>query len=189
MQILGYEVPELVVALLGVLLLACVARAVGLVVGGWVFRRRIDPCYERPAATGQTSPLNLAVLAVVFVCIGYGIANYSGVQTLRTTSTSNYFPKADGHELTGKVTHVRDGDTIEVKGVAVRLAALDCAESGTLKGNQATLEMDRLALGKAATCTLNGRRQHDRFIGVCTLDDGTDIQKHMLDEGWCKRYR
>ena len=32
--------------------------------------------------------------------------------------------------LTGKVTHVRDGDTIEVNSVPIRLAALDCPESG-----------------------------------------------------------
>ena len=43
---------------------------------------------------------------------------------------------------------MRDGDTIEVEGVAVRLRSLDCAESGTLKGNQATLEMDRIVLGE-----------------------------------------
>jgi dihydroxyacid dehydratase/phosphogluconate dehydratase len=30
--------------------------------------------------------------------------------------------------LSGTVTHVRDGDTIEVNGIAVRLSALDCPE-------------------------------------------------------------
>ena len=33
--------------------------------------------------------------------------------------------------LVGMVTHVRDGDTIEVRGVPVRIANLDCAERGT----------------------------------------------------------
>ena len=32
---------------------------------------------------------------------------------------------SDQTVLTGKVTHVRDGDTIEVNGIAIRLAALD----------------------------------------------------------------
>ena len=31
----------------------------------------------------------------------------------------------------GMVTHVRDGDTIEVRGVPVQIANLDCAERGT----------------------------------------------------------
>jgi len=33
--------------------------------------------------------------------------------------------------LNGTVTHVRDGDTIEVNGIAVRLSALDCPENDT----------------------------------------------------------
>ena len=40
--------------------------------------------------------------------------------------------------LSGTIAHVRDGDTIEVDGVAIRLSALDCPENGTQKGNQAT---------------------------------------------------
>ena len=64
-------------------------------------------------------------------------------------------------------THVRDGDTIEVEGVAVRLRSLDCAESGTLKGNQATLEMDRIVLGETISCEFNGRPSYDRLIGEC----------------------
>ena len=40
--------------------------------------------------------------------------------------------------LTGTVTHVRDGDTIEVNNVPTRLAALDCPESGTQKGDTAS---------------------------------------------------
>ena len=35
-------------------------------------------------------------------------------------------------------THVRDGDTIEVNGIAVRLSALDCPENSTRQGKQAT---------------------------------------------------
>ena len=35
---------------------------------------------------------------------------------------------ADETVLTGAVTHVRDGDTIEVNNVPIRLAALDCPD-------------------------------------------------------------
>ena len=40
--------------------------------------------------------------------------------------------------LSGTIAHVRDGNTIEVDGVAIRLSALYCPENGTRKGNQAT---------------------------------------------------
>ena len=36
-----------------------------------------------------------------------------------------------GTLLKRQVTHVRDGDTIEVNGIAIRLSALDCTERGT----------------------------------------------------------
>ena len=45
---------------------------------------------------------------------------------------------SDQTVLTGTVTHVRDGDTIEVNGTPIRLAALDCPERGTKGGNYAT---------------------------------------------------
>ena len=41
----------------------------------------------------------------------------------------------EGQVLTGTITHVRDGDTIEVDGIAIRLAALDCPENGSEEGN------------------------------------------------------
>ena len=40
--------------------------------------------------------------------------------------------------LRGNVTHVRDGDTFEVKGIPVRIAALDCPENSTSSGQKAT---------------------------------------------------
>jgi endonuclease YncB( thermonuclease family) len=48
-----------------------------------------------------------------------------------------------GFDLVGPVTHVRDGDTIEVSGVPVRVANLDCAELGTTAGNHPTAVMRR----------------------------------------------
>ena len=33
--------------------------------------------------------------------------------------------------LSGTITHVRDGDTFEVKGTPVRISALDCTENST----------------------------------------------------------
>lgn len=41
---------------------------------------------------------------------------------------------SSSQEIVGRVTHVRDGDTIEVSGVPIRFGSLDCAESGTSAG-------------------------------------------------------
>jgi endonuclease YncB( thermonuclease family) len=40
--------------------------------------------------------------------------------------------------VTGQVTRVRDGDTIEVAGHPIRLGRLDCNERGSRSGDTAT---------------------------------------------------
>ncbi|WP_407495176.1 thermonuclease family protein [Pseudooceanicola sp. MF1-13] len=91
--------------------------------------------------------------------------------------------------LSGPVTHVRDGDTIEVAGVPVRLAKLDCAERGTSDGRRASDHMRKLVRGQQMTCTLEGRKSYDREVGECALGDGRDVGEVMISEGYCPRWR
>lgn len=42
------------------------------------------------------------------------------------------------NQVIGSVTHVRDGDTIEVADVPIRLNGVTCDERGTPMGKQAT---------------------------------------------------
>lgn len=68
-------------------------------------------------------------------------------------------------QLTGKVTKVRDGDTIVVVDQPVRLAALDCPEKGMFGGEAATSLMKRLTNGVTVTCELDGTTTYDRVVG------------------------
>jgi len=92
--------------------------------------------------------------------------------------------------LEGRVTVVRDVDTIVVAGTPVRLNGLDGPEVSTRSGREARTFMTRLVRGETVTCQLNGERTHDRWVGVCYLD-GQDIgaiavaNGHALD---CRRY-
>ena len=79
--------------------------------------------------------------------------------------------------LTGKVTHVRDGDTIEVNGIPVRLAAIDCPERNTNDGDYATKLAEQFQ-GLQATCELTGARTYDRLVGYCEIND-TDFGAYM----------
>ena len=91
-------------------------------------------------------------------------------------------------EIAGPVTHVRDGDTIEVGGHAIRFGSLDCAELGTTAGQRAKTEMQRLVGGAYLVCRTNGRRSHDRWIGSCSLPDGKDLAGIMIARNICHRY-
>ena len=86
--------------------------------------------------------------------------------------------------LNGTVTHVRDGDTIEVNGIAVRLSALDCPENDTRQGRQAT-KIAKQFEGSQAMCELTGAKSYDRLVGYCTVG-GTDFGLYMMQNSSCK---
>jgi micrococcal nuclease len=93
-------------------------------------------------------------------------------------------------ELTGIVTHVRDGDTIEVQGVAIHLNGLSAPERNQPFGPDATAFMNWMVLEREVTCELNGERNRDRLIGVCFYQ-GVDIARLIIREGYaldCPRY-
>ncbi|WP_111735319.1 thermonuclease family protein [Roseovarius amoyensis] len=94
-----------------------------------------------------------------------------------------------GKRLSGPVTHVRDGDTVEVRGVPVRIANLDCAELGTPAGRMASEAMTQLARTGPLTCRLTGRQSYDREVGTCAMPDGRDIGAELIAKGVCSRWR
>lgn len=97
--------------------------------------------------------------------------------------------EATAGNVAGRVTHVRDGDTIEIGRTAIRLASLDCAEKGTVAGDAATRRMKQIVRGQSLTCSLAGRKSYDREVGRCKLSDGRDIGQIMINNDVCKRWR
>ncbi|WP_210527606.1 thermonuclease family protein [Rubellimicrobium arenae] len=94
-----------------------------------------------------------------------------------------------GFDIQGRVTDVRDGGTIEVAGVPVRLANLDCDKIGTDEGRSAALFMRDLVQGQAVTCTLDGRRGQDWELGTCSLSaSGENVGEILIGEGVCGRW-
>lgn len=86
------------------------------------------------------------------------------------------------------VTHVRDGDTIEIGTFALRLANLDCAELGTPQGERAKTRMQALVASTQVVCTLTGATSYDRLIASCHLEDGRDLGGILIREGFCAHY-
>ena len=92
--------------------------------------------------------------------------------------------------LTGYVTKVRDGDTIEVGKVPIRLNGVSAPEMNEPLGPKSKAFMIKLILNKHVRCELNGERTHDRFVGICYLG-GQDIGEAVIEAGLaldCPRY-
>ncbi len=91
--------------------------------------------------------------------------------------------RAENLTLEGTVSHVRDGDTIEVGPIAIRLQGIAAPEGNEPGGAATTDAMRDLFLGKDLRCDLTGDRSHYRFIGVCFLGDGRDVGEVMVFQG------
>ena len=92
--------------------------------------------------------------------------------------------------LTGTVTHVRDGDTIEVGNIPIRLNGVSAPELKEPLGHQSKRFMKRLVEGRSVRCELDGTKTYDRFVGVCFLN-GKDIGISIIVSGLaidCPRY-
>lgn len=89
--------------------------------------------------------------------------------------------------LEGRVTHVRDGDTVEVGGTAVRLSGITCDELGTPLGERAKAVASNLVSGRELSCRLNGETTYDRVVGRCQMADGRDLGRVLIERGVCGR--
>ena len=97
---------------------------------------------------------------------------------------------ADTTVLTGTVTHVRDGDTIEVGKIPIRLNGVSAPELDEPLGYTSKQFMIDLVDGKSVLCEMTGAKTYDRLVGTCYLD-GQDIGAVVISEGLaldCPRY-
>jgi len=92
--------------------------------------------------------------------------------------------------LSGKVTHIRDGDTIKVGPVPIRLEGVSAPEIRERLGKESKKFMRDLVYGKLVSCNLKGPKTYDRFVAVCFLN-GEDIGALLIKQGLardCPRY-
>jgi endonuclease YncB( thermonuclease family) len=95
----------------------------------------------------------------------------------------------DPNVLAGNAS-VRDGDTIEIHGKAVRLSGFDSPEKGSWCGKINVYAAGAEALqgvigNKTVTCNLTGKKNFDREVGTCSVQ-GVDLGEFVVREGWAR---
>ncbi len=125
-----------------------------------------------------------------------------GVATLSAIAMVRFELKEPGHDFfqmpgnwplhlpsgTGRIsgnTYVRDGDTIIVNRVPVRLQNLNCPELDEPGGQAAKHTMSLLVANEIVTCSFAGRHSYDRIIGRCHVNDES-LADLMRQHGHCR---
>ena len=93
---------------------------------------------------------------------------------------------------------VMDADTLALAGRAVRLEGIDapekrqaCQRNGRRYqcGVAATQALRRRIGAGRVACTLDGRDNDGRSLGICHAADGTDLNGWLVEHGWALAYR
>ena len=90
--------------------------------------------------------------------------------------------------LADLVTHVRDGDTIEVGTLPIRLQGLAAPERNERGGPRATRAMRDLVLEREVWCDLDGERSFDRCSAICYVGV-RDVAAVMVHRGLARDCR
>ena len=91
---------------------------------------------------------------------------------------------------------VTDGDTLQIRGVKVRLHGINapessqtCTRAGKLYGcgREAAFALADLVRNKTVTCTRKDTDRYGRMVGVCSVG-GIEINRWLVQQGWALPY-
>ncbi|WP_333819062.1 thermonuclease family protein [Ohtaekwangia sp.] len=90
--------------------------------------------------------------------------------------------------VTGKVTAVIDGNTLEVTADnneihKVMLAGIDCPEITQEFGEQARQYLEKLTLNKKVTVNFTGKDRWGNYLGIVLIKGSVDPRVDLLKEG------
>lgn len=95
--------------------------------------------------------------------------------------------------FSGKVTSVKDGDTIEMlvngKPLRIRLFGIDCPERGQPFGTKAREYASSLCFNKTVKAVQQDKDQYGRVVAEVYLADGTSLNIKLVAAGFAWQYR
>ncbi|HEC1565225.1 TPA: thermonuclease family protein [Campylobacter upsaliensis] len=133
-------------------------------------------------------------LSLVIIIIVLAISSFN--QSFTTFLAQKNIEK----ELTGKVSRVIDGDTIEllaktskenpynhIAKLKIRLYGIDAPELKQAYGKEAKEFLSALVLKQEVSLIIENKDKYDRFVGTLFLK-GQDINKEMVKNGYAHAY-
>lgn len=96
-------------------------------------------------------------------------------------------PASADEPVSGTAT-MRDAVTVAMGGARYRLQGINPPAEDVACGEQSCLdaamnELTRVIAGPRVTCTKRQRLGHGFFLSTCKLADGTDVGRHLLEQG------
>jgi hypothetical protein len=94
-------------------------------------------------------------------------------------------PPTEETSLKGAAARIIDGDTFYLEGneTRLRLWGVDAPEKNEPGAAEATEALTNLLAGRTLACEEMDRDRYARIIARCTLDDGRDIARVLIDIG------
>lgn len=135
----------------------------------------------------ETILVVIALVTIVPLLLGINSAHGDGSgNVVRGVLFQLNHNSTSGIELTGNVTHVVDGDTLDVNGIRIRLSLVDTPERGQPGFKEAKGYVTSLCLGKRGELDVDdGQRRGDRYgreIGVVYCN-GVNINEKLINQG------
>ena len=106
--------------------------------------------------------------------------------TTKTKPTLPSITSSEGIEISGPITHVVDGDTLDVNSIRIRLALINTPEVGEPGFDTAKKFVENLCLGNNGEVDIDdGQRQGSfgREIGVIYCD-GVNLNSELMSKGY-----
>ena len=91
-------------------------------------------------------------------------------------------------EISGRVTHITDGDTFHLESVTIRLWGINAPERDTPFGPGATRFLRDAINGKNVRCDERGRDHYGRVVARCWFGS-FDVGSLMVSGGWARDWR
>lgn len=156
----------------------------GVIAAGWLGAP--EPVAAPAAAVAETlaqpAPMETAVLIIEAPA---PIPAARPVNAAMELTAEPPPPPAEEPALRGPAARIVDGDTFYLEGheTRLRLWGVNAPEKNEPGATEATEALTNLLAGRTLSCEEMDRDRYARIVARCTLDDGRDIARVMIDIG------